>query len=46
MVSMERRPNNKDKITKTGKFSRGITEELESSKYINRKGKESYKEAL
>jgi len=43
---MKERPSSKDRITKTGDFPRGTIEELGSSKDINRKGKESYEEAL
>jgi len=42
---MEGRPNNKDRITKTGDFFKETTEKLENSKISNIKCKRSHKKA-
>ena len=43
---MEETSNNKDRITKTRDFLRGITEKLRNSKDTNRKDKRSYEEVI
>ena len=43
---MERRPNNKNEITKTREFSWEITKKLKSSKEVNKFGKRSYEETV
>ena len=43
---MERRPDSKNGITKTRRFSQKITKKLGSSKKINRNGKRSHKETV
>jgi len=43
---MERNPDSKDRITKTGRFPQRTTKKLESSKKVNENGKRSYKETV
>jgi len=43
---MERGSNSKKRITKTRRFPQETTRKLESSKEINRNGKENCKEAI
>jgi len=43
---MEEKPNNKDRITKTGDFPQGTTMQLGNSKNIKRKGKRSHKKVV
>ena len=43
---MKRRPNSKNRIMKTKRFSQEITKKWESSEEINKNSKRSYEEAI
>jgi len=43
---MERRPDNKNRITKTGEFPQGTIENLGSSKEVDGDGKRSHEETV